>query len=68
MIHLPLRLPAIAHGITSFLWAFFFFVFIWIGGIAVGFGGAVTFIVGIVAGFLIFLFIRLYGEDEPRTP
>jgi hypothetical protein len=63
-----LRLPAFDHGVTSFLWAFFFFVFIWLGGSSVGFGSAVTFIVGAVAGFLIFLFIRLYGEDEPRIP
>jgi hypothetical protein len=62
------RLPAFDHGVTSFLWALFFFLFIWLGGSVVGFGGAVTFIVGAVAGFLIFLYIRLYGEDEPRTP
>ena len=62
------RLPAFATGITSFLWALFFFLFIWIGGAAVGFGSAVCFIVGAVAGFLIFLYVRLYGEDEPRTP
>ena len=30
--------------------------------------GAVSFIVGCVAGFLIFLFVRVYGEDEPRRP
>jgi hypothetical protein len=63
-----LRLPAFAHGVTAFLWAFFFFVFIWIGGIAVGYSGAVTFIFGAVIGFVCFLFIRVYGEDEPRTP
>ena len=27
-----------------------------------------TFIAGCVAGFLIFLFVRVYGEDEPRRP
>jgi hypothetical protein len=62
------RLPAFAPGVTAFLWALFFFVFIWIGGVAVGYAGAVTFIVGAVAGFLCFLVIRVYGEDEPRTP
>jgi len=25
-------------------------------------------VVGVVAGFLCFLFIRVYGEDEPRRP
>ena len=64
-----LRLPAIDHGIISFAWALFFGLFIWIGGSAVGFGSAVTFVVGCVAGFLIFVFVRVYGEDEPaRRP
>jgi hypothetical protein len=63
-----LRPPSIDHGITSFLWALFFGLFIWIGGRAVGFGSAVMFIAGCVGGFLIFLLVRVYGEDEPRRP
>ena len=63
-----LRPPSIAHGVVSFIWALFFFLFIWIGGVAVGYSGAVMFIVGAVVGFLCFLLIRVYGEDEPRTP
>ncbi len=63
-----LRMPSIAHGITSFLWALFFFLLIWIGGVAVGFSKATTFVVGAVAGFLIFLFVRVFGEDEPKRP
>jgi hypothetical protein len=50
------------------LWAIFFFFLIWIGGRAVGFSSATTFIVGAVAAFLIFVFIRVQGEDEPRRP
>jgi hypothetical protein len=60
-----LRPPAIDHGVTSFLWALFFGLFIWIVGSVLGFNEAVTFIVGLVAGFGSFLFIRIYGEDEP---
>jgi uncharacterized membrane protein len=63
-----LRIPSIDHGVVSFLWALFFFFFIWIGGRAVGFSSILTFIVGAVAGFLIFLAVRIYGEDEPRRP
>jgi hypothetical protein len=63
-----LRLPAFDRGVTSFLWALFFGLFIWLGGSSVGYGGAVSFIVGCVAGFLIFVFVRVYGEDEPRRP
>ena len=63
-----LRPPSIAHGITSFAWAFFFFLLIWIGGRSLGFSSSTMFIVAAVAGFLIFLFVRVYGEDEPRRP
>jgi hypothetical protein len=66
MMHL--RPPSIAHGVVSFIWAVVFFVLIWIGGTALGFGEAMSFIVGAVAGFLIFVFVRVYGEDEPGRP
>ena len=62
-----LRPPSIAHGVTSLLWAVFLGLFIWISGIAVGIDGAMSFIVGCVAGFLIFLFVRVYGEDDPAA-
>jgi hypothetical protein len=63
-----LRAPSIAHGVTSFLWAFFFFLFIWLGSVAVGVSNAVAFVAAAVAGFLIFLFVRVYGEEEPQRP
>jgi hypothetical protein len=63
-----LRPPAISPGVTAFIWALFFGLFIWIGGRAVGYSSGVSFIVGAVAAFLIFVFVRAYGEDEPRLP
>ena len=63
-----LRPPAFDHGITSFVWAVIFGLFIWIGGAAVGYSSAVSFVVACVAAFLIFVFVRVYGEDEPRRP
>ena len=63
-----MRLPAFSHGVTSFLWALFFGVFIWIGGISVGFSGALTFTAGAIAGAGIFLYVRTYGEDDPTRP
>ena len=63
-----LRPPAIDHGITSFVWAVALGAFIWIGGTAVGISQAISFVVGAAAGFLIFLFVRIYGEDEPPPP
>ena len=61
-----LRPPSIDHGLVSLMWAVFFGLFIWIGGIAVGISGATAFIVGCVAAFLIFLFVRIRGEERPR--
>ena len=55
------KLPAIDRGVTSFWWAFLFFAFIWFGGQAVGIPSALAFMVGAVAAFFIFLFVRLYG-------
>ena len=63
-----LRPPAIAPGVTAFLWAVFFGLFVWIGGSAVGYGGALSFIAGCVLAFFVFVFVRAYGEDEPRRP
>jgi hypothetical protein len=62
------RSPSVDPGVTAFLWALFFGLFIWIGGRAVGFSSGTTFIAGCVCGFLIFLLIRAHGEDEPRPP
>ena len=63
-----MRLPAFDKGVTAFFWALFFGLFIWIGGAAVGYPSAQSFIVGCVGGFLVFLLVRHYGEDEPRRP
>jgi hypothetical protein len=63
-----LRPPAIDHGVTSLLWGIFFWLFIWIVGGVLGFNGAVTFIIGLLTGFGSFLYIRIYGEDEPPSP
>ena len=59
------RPPSIDHGVVSLLWALGFALFIWLGGAAVGFSGALTFVVACVAGCAIFLYVRIYGEDDP---
>ena len=50
------------------MWGLFFGAFIWSGMLSVGVTGGTAFIIGAVAGFLIFLYVRVYGADEPRTP
>jgi hypothetical protein len=59
-----LRPPSIDHGVQSFLWALLFFLFLWFGMKAVGVSGGTAFILAIVLGVLIFLLIRIFGEDE----
>jgi hypothetical protein len=61
-----LRAPSVDKGVSSFLWAFVFFVYLWLGMRAVGVGSASAFIFAALAGFAIFFFIRLLGEDSPR--
>jgi hypothetical protein len=66
MLHL--RPPSIDHGVISFLWAIGLALYIWLGLRAVGVGNAAAFVIACVGGFAIFLFVRVYGEEEPRRP
>jgi hypothetical protein len=61
-------MPAFSHGVTSFLWALFFSVFIWLGLVSVGFTKAFSFVVAAVSGAAIFLYVRTCGEDDPSRP
>jgi carbon monoxide dehydrogenase subunit G len=53
-------------GLTSLLWASFFFVYLWLGMMAVGVSAATAFILAAVFGFASFLFIRICSEDNPE--
>lgn len=64
-----LRAPSVDKGVQAFLWAFFFFLYLWLGMLAVGVSGATAFIFAGLSAGAIFLFVRIYGEDEPsRRP
>ena len=67
MDHLP-RPPAIDHGVASFLWGLGLGRFIWLGLLAVGVSGATAFILAAVCGGAIFLFVRIFGEEDLRRP
>lgn len=64
-MHLP-RPPSIDHGVTSAIWAIVLAVLLWLFMLGIGLTKATSFIVAAVAGCAIFLYVRLYGEDEPR--
>jgi Flp pilus assembly protein TadB len=66
-VHLP-RPPSIDRGTSAGLWAIGFGLYIFFGALAVGVSLGVSFIATIVAIGLIFLFVRLYGADERRSP
>lgn len=60
-----LRSPSIDKGVTAFLWALFFFLFICFGARSVGVDRGTAVLIAVVAAFLIFLFVRIYGEEAP---
>jgi hypothetical protein len=61
-----LRAPSTDHGRVSFYWALGFTVYIWAFMLAVGVSNAMSVLVALASGFVIFLFVRAYGEDRPR--
>ena len=62
-----LRAPSIGHGVSSFLWALFFFLYLWFGMVAVGVSHGTALPVALVASFFIFLFVRKQGAGRQRT-
>ena len=62
----PPRPPAVSPGFQSFLWGLLLGAYVWIGALAIGVGGGTAFLLGVVSAFLIFFFVRLFGEDKVR--
>ena len=56
-----LRMPSIDRGVQSFVWALVFFLFLFFGMKAIGIAGPTSLILALVAGFVIFLFVRTRG-------
>ena len=61
-----LRAPSIDQGVHAFAWSVVFFLYMWLGALAIEVSGAIAFIVSLVAAAGIFLFVRLRGGDTPR--
>jgi hypothetical protein len=61
-----LRAPSVDKGVQSFLWAFFFFLYLFLGMLAIGIGKGNALIFSALAGFGIFFYIRIFGEESPR--
>ena len=61
-----LRPPSIDHGVASGLWGIGLGLVILLGMVGIGIDKGTAFIVSGVAAFAIFLFVRIYGEEELR--
>ncbi|MEX2212017.1 MAG: hypothetical protein WD689_09690 [Gaiellaceae bacterium] len=61
-----LRMPSFDHGTISGAWAIGLGLYVFLGLLAIGISLGTTFVVSLVAVGLIFLYVRLYGEDELR--
>jgi hypothetical protein len=60
-------MPSIDPGVQAFVWAVVFFLFMWLGGLAVDVSGGVAFIVSLVAAAAIFVFVRTRGAATPGS-
>jgi hypothetical protein len=59
-----LRAPSIDQGVHAFAWSVVFFLYMWLGALAIEVSGAIAFIVSLVAAAAIFLFVRLRGTPR----
>jgi hydrogenase/urease accessory protein HupE len=60
-----LRPPSLDHGLVSGIWAIVLGLVILLFELGVGVQKATAFIVAALAAALIFVYVRLYGEDRP---
>jgi hypothetical protein len=62
-----LRVPSIDQGVQAFVWSVVFFLFMWLGALAVDVPGGIAFVVSLVAAAGIFLFVRTRGAAAHRS-
>ena len=59
-----LRMPAFSPGFSAFIWGVVLGLYIWVGLLAIGISQGTSLVTGIVAGILIFFYVRLRGADQ----
>jgi len=64
LVHL--RAPSVDHGFISFLWGLGLGLYIWIFLLAVGVHKGSSFVIACLSGFVIFLAVCVYGEEQLR--
>lgn len=58
--------PIVDPGISSFVWAFVFFLYLWLGMAAVGVSFGTALVVALVTSFFLFLYFRTRGIGRPE--
>ena len=61
-----LRAPSVDQGVQAFVWALVFFLFMWLGALALDVSGGIALVLSLVASGAIFLFVRTRGGDAAR--
>ena len=56
-----LRMPSIDQGVQAFVWAVVFFLFMWLGSLALDFPGGTSFVLSLVIAAGIFVLVRTRG-------
>jgi hypothetical protein len=56
-----LRAPSIDQGVHAFVWSVVFFLYMWLGSLAIGVSGGIALVISLVAAAAIFLFVRTRG-------
>jgi hypothetical protein len=56
-------MPSIDKGVQAFMWALVFFLYLWLGALAVGFAGGTSFVLSLLVGAAVFLLVRTRGRD-----
>ena len=60
-----LRAPSVDQGVHAFGWSVVFFLYLWLGALAIKVPDGLAFVVALVAAGAIFLFVRTRGSDQP---
>ena len=58
-----MRMPSTDPGVQAFLWAVLFFLFMWLGALALDFSGGISFVLSLVAAAAIFVAVRTRGAN-----
>lgn len=56
-----LRAPSVDQGVHAFGWSVVFFLYMWLGALAIDVPGGIALVLSLVAAAAIFMFVRTRG-------